>query len=104
VGRPVPPVDESHRVMLSALEALRSTRTATDGPRGHAPRTRVGSQDVVSRGCGSRACIGRCCTRYVWAAMTTVACSRTEPCRSDEALIREIVSHADTGFAGRANG
>jgi hypothetical protein len=33
LGEPQPPVDESHRVMLSALEALRSTRTATDGPR-----------------------------------------------------------------------
>jgi hypothetical protein len=32
VGRPLPPVDESHRVMLSAL-VLRPTRTATDGPR-----------------------------------------------------------------------
>jgi hypothetical protein len=27
--RRVPPVDESHRVMLSALEALRATRTRT---------------------------------------------------------------------------
>ena len=43
MGGPVPPVDESHRVMLSAL-VLRPTRTATDGPRGHAPQTRVGSQ------------------------------------------------------------
>jgi hypothetical protein len=33
VGEPLPPVDESHRVMLSALEAPRSTRTATDGSR-----------------------------------------------------------------------
>jgi hypothetical protein len=31
--RPIPPVDESHRLMLSALEALRSARTATEGPR-----------------------------------------------------------------------
>ena len=32
-GGPIPPVDESHGVTLSALEALPSTRTATDGPR-----------------------------------------------------------------------
>ena len=31
--RPLPPVDKSHGVMVSALEALRFTRTATDGPR-----------------------------------------------------------------------
>ena len=31
--QPLLPVDESHRVMLSALEELRSTRTARDGPR-----------------------------------------------------------------------
>jgi hypothetical protein len=30
---PLPRADESHRVMLSALEALSFTRTATDGPR-----------------------------------------------------------------------
>ena len=30
--RPLPPVDESHRMMLSALESLRSAGTATDGP------------------------------------------------------------------------
>ena len=28
MGEPLPPVDESHRVLLSALETLRSTRTA----------------------------------------------------------------------------
>jgi hypothetical protein len=48
---PLPPVDESHTVTLSAL---RSTRTATGRPR---TRTlaRVGSQDGVSRRCGSGA-------------------------------------------------
>ena len=48
----VPPVDESHRMMLSALELRRSAGTATDGP---AARTSDpgSSPDVVSGGCGS---------------------------------------------------
>jgi hypothetical protein len=48
---------KSRRVMPGALEALRSARTATDGHRvtRHALQTRVGSQDGVSRACGSGA-------------------------------------------------
>ena len=48
MGEPLPPVDESHRVMLSALEALRSTRTATDCAMRHAPQTPVDSQGLWS--------------------------------------------------------
>ena len=56
MGEPLPPVDESHRVLLSALEALRVYQNKDRWPwvTYSSDPGRVG-QDLVSRGCGSRA-------------------------------------------------